>query len=183
MRIALPVFLRESIRHFKVCLYILLRLFRMFTIWSETESKGIAIPYPNISLHATKARGARGKIAPACIYMHLNGAANLKSKSTNESIEDLSEEKDKDGETDELVEMHLTPRDESTCTKPCYRAKVVSAFYEGLSACASLHSDTPSSEDEAMSEKDYQWITAADDVQDADEGEPFEGAPKWRRTE
>jgi hypothetical protein len=62
---------------------------------------------------------------------------------------------------------------------------IVSAFYEGLCACATLHPDPQSAEDEAMFGEDHQWITA-DNFQDALDGEqPDEegNATKWRRTE
>jgi len=63
---------------------------------------------------------------------------------------------------------------------------VVPAFYEGLCACASLHPDPRTAEEEMFGE-DHQWITA-DNFDDAEDEEPGENeedgnVTKWRRTE
>jgi Regulator of volume decrease after cellular swelling len=84
-------------------------------VWSETESKGITIPYPNISLHASQAAGARNPDAPGCIYMQLEGASNLTHEPGINGHAHGSHDDDED-DTSELVEIHLTPPDESTCT-------------------------------------------------------------------
>ena len=61
----------------------------------------------------------------------------------------------------------------------------MSAFYEALCACASLHPDPHSAEDDMFGEG-HQWITA-DNFEDANNDEEEHGkdghATKWRRTE
>ena len=62
----------------------------------------------------------------------------------------------------------------------------MSAFYEALCACASMHPD-PRSEEDDMFGEDHQWITA-DNFEDAEGDQKEDGdedghAPKWRRTE
>jgi hypothetical protein len=78
-------------------------------MWSPTEEKGLTIPYQNISLHAAQGAGARGEESKGCIYMQLDGATHLLSDS-HASGEDEEED---EGVT-ELVEVHITPSDEST---------------------------------------------------------------------
>jgi hypothetical protein len=86
-------------------------------VWSETESKGITIPYPNISLHAVQAAGSRNPDAPGCIYMQLEGASHLTHEpgTNGQSHDSYSNDED---DTSELVEIHLIPSNESTCTFP-----------------------------------------------------------------
>jgi hypothetical protein len=83
----------------------------LFTVWSKEEEKGLTIPYQNISLHAAQASGARGIESKGCIYMQLDGATHLLS----DVHANGSEEEEDEGAT-ELVELHITPEDESTCT-------------------------------------------------------------------
>lgn len=85
------------------------------TLWSETDSKGLVLPFPNISLHAAQAPGSRGENSNGCIYMQLEGASHLISESaTNGNRHESPENEDDD--MAELVEVHLIPSDESTCT-------------------------------------------------------------------
>lgn len=59
---------------------------------------------------------------------------------------------------------------------------VVSDFYEALCACASMHPD-PRSEEDDMFGEDHQWITA-DNFEDAEGDQTEDGhTPKWRRME
>ena len=90
-------------------------------MWSETESKGLTVPYTNIALHAAQATGSRGENSRGCIYMQLEGASHLMSESTtngNDTHEYPEEVDDEDDAGNGLVEVHLTPADESTCTSP-----------------------------------------------------------------
>jgi hypothetical protein len=57
----------------------------------------------------------------------------------------------------------------------------VPAFYEALCACATLHPDPSTAEDDIFDEN-HQWITA-DNFNDADGDEPDGNISKWRRTE
>lgn len=86
----------------------------MFVIWSKEDEKGLTIPYQNISLHAAQAAGSRGNESKACIYMQLDGATHLLS---DVHANGNDEEEEDEGVT-ELVELHITPDDESTCTSP-----------------------------------------------------------------
>ena len=63
----------------------------------------------------------------------------------------------------------------------CVQLSLVNAFYEGLCACASLHPDVNTAEEE-MSEDT--WFHAEEAFEDAEEdaGEDANVA-KWRRTE
>ena len=73
----------------------------------------MTIPYQNISLHAAQGPSARGEGEKGCIYMQLDGATHLLSEAPVNG---------EDGEEDEgiteLVEVHITPADESTCPTP-----------------------------------------------------------------
>ena len=84
-------------------------------MWSETASKGLTMPYPNISLHAAQAPGSRGENSPGCIYMQLDGTSCLLSESTTNGHTQETPDGEEGGDKDELVEMHLVPADESTC--------------------------------------------------------------------
>jgi|SRR5579871_221978 len=89
---------------------------RLFIIWSEAESKGITIPYPNISLHAAQGSGSRGEGSKACIYMQLEGASHLEADpTTNGHTHHTEEQEEEEEEMGELVELHITPSDETTC--------------------------------------------------------------------
>lgn len=166
---------------------------RIVTFWSETDSKGLTIPYTNISLHAAQAPESRGQGSRGCIYMQLDGASHLISESTtngnNHESPDLEEEGD-DEDTRGLVEIHLIPSDGSTCKSPAplsYRLMVVSTFYEGLCACASLHPDIHPAEEDMMFDN-ATWITS-DSLEpgafdDAEDDSTTDGnVSKWRRTE
>ena len=154
-------------------------------MWSEADSKGLTIPYPNISLHAAQAPGSRGENSRGCIYMQLEGASHLAVESTaNGGAHVSTDEQDED--MNELAELNLIPADESTCTC-CSDLELilVSAFYEALCACASLHPDPHSVEDDIFGD-DHQWITADnfDDAEEGGEDDDTEGnVAKWRRTE
>ena len=81
-------------------------------MWSPTEEKGLTIPYQNISLHAAQGAGARGEESRGCIYMQLDGATHLLSDAHANG-----EDEEEDEGVTELVEVHITPSDESTsCT-------------------------------------------------------------------
>lgn len=161
-----------------------------FTLFSPTTSKGVAIPYPTISLHAQQSNA---------LYMQL-------------CLSDMSQTADEDLETLELL---LTPDNTSTAdaTEPPSQA-----LYAAVSACADLHPDPDSSEDgEGAEEEDDTapganvWITSenmaefmdeegnftmpralgagagnvrtAEEFEDADEDGPDGEESKWRRTE
>jgi Regulator of volume decrease after cellular swelling len=87
---------------------------RIVTLWSETDSKGLAIPFPNISLHAAQAPGSRGENSRGCIYMQLEDTSHLMSGSATNGNSRESPENE-DDEMAELVEVNLIPADESTC--------------------------------------------------------------------
>ena len=84
-------------------------------MWSETDSMGLAVPYPNIALHAAQALGSRGENSRGCIYMQLDGASHLFSESAANGHGQESPD-DQEEAMDELVEIRFTPADESTCT-------------------------------------------------------------------
>jgi hypothetical protein len=93
-------------------------MFRIVTLWSEEESKGLTILYTNISLHAAQAPGSRDGNSRGCIYMQLDGAEHLLSGSTTNGNSHESPEEEDDEGSIHFVELHLTPADESTCTDP-----------------------------------------------------------------
>ena len=93
-------------------------MFRIVTLWSEEESKGLTIPYTNISLHAAQAPGSRDGNSRGCIYMQLDGAEHLLSGSTTNGNSHESPEEEDDEGSIHFVELHLTPADESTCKQP-----------------------------------------------------------------
>jgi hypothetical protein len=70
-------------------------------------------------------------------------------------------------------------------TPPRKWLTAVSAFYDALCACASLHPDPQFDEEDTFMSGD--WITAESgqfEDADAEDGEEEEGNPtKWRRTE
>lgn len=117
--------------------------------------------------------------------MQLDGASHLEADpTTNGHSHHTAEQEEEGDEMEGLVELHITPTDETTCT--CLLRAIilttVSAFYEGLCACAILHPDPRTAEDEMFGE-DHQWITA-DNFEDAQEDGEGEGnVAKWRRTE
>jgi Regulator of volume decrease after cellular swelling len=98
---------------------------RIVTLWSESDSKGLTIPYTNISLHAAQAPGSRGEGSRGCIYMQLDNASHLISSESatngnnHESPDDVEEEEE-DSDTRGLVEVYLVPSDESTCNSSVF---------------------------------------------------------------
>lgn len=84
------------------------------TLWSEDETKGLTIPYTNISLHAAQASGSRGETSRGCIYMQLDGAEHLMSGSTTNGNSHHAPEEEDDEESIDFIELHITPADEST---------------------------------------------------------------------
>jgi len=85
------------------------------TLWSEEESKGLTIPYTNISLHAAQAPGSRDEHSRGCIYMQLDGAEHLMAGSTTNGNSHESSEEEDGEDSIPFVELRLTPADESTC--------------------------------------------------------------------
>jgi hypothetical protein len=113
--------------------------------------------------------------------MQLDGAAHLMSEPV--SGHSNGSRDDEDDDASELVEIHLIPADESTCTPSATLLTIVPAFYEALCSCATLHPDPSAAEDDIFDEN-HQWITAdnftdATDVDEATDG----NVSKWRRTE
>jgi len=104
---------------------------------------------------------------------------------TNDNTHESTE--DEEDDTEGLVEINLTPVDQSTCISylKSFANSVVSTFFDALSACATLHPDPQTAEEEMFGE-DHQWITAdnLDNLEGDDKAENGYGnVTKWRRTE
>lgn len=111
----------HCLRHIKVLPSSIVLNCRIVTLWSDAESKGLSIPYTNIALHAAQGPRSRGENSRGSIYMQLEGASHLMSESTANGNNTHGSPEDCGGEDDAangLVEVHLTPTDDSTCTSP-----------------------------------------------------------------
>ncbi|KZT41281.1 hypothetical protein SISSUDRAFT_1069956 [Sistotremastrum suecicum HHB10207 ss-3] len=90
-------------------------------VFLSTSGKGVAIPYPAITLHAI----SRTDSAPS-LYCQLDEQAS----GTHETLEDEDEVAD-------MRELHIIPSDSNS----------LDAIFEALSICAALHPDPDTGDD------------------------------------
>lgn len=112
---------------------------RNFTLYNDTLSTGVTIPYPSITLHAIQRILVPGETEEVPgLYMQLE--LEMEAESTAEDEEPST------------VELTILPSASSMDSSSYLES--TKTLYEAISACSNLHPDPISQEDEDMLDED-----------------------------